>query len=159
MFPWDNSTAEWVIYDGCAVVDPEAPALPAPLRKALIDSSFVAMKDAKIGVTFRSAPTATEHGIIFRWVDDNNYWRASRTQLVKTVAGVETVVDSWTALVDNERLLVETNVSNIIVSKYLPLDETTTPADEFLPYNLEELANVSDAAHNTATRHGIYEKA
>jgi hypothetical protein len=159
LFPWDNSTEEWVISDGCAVVDLEAPALPATLRKALIDSTFVALPDAKIGVTFRSATTATEHGIIFRWTDDNNYWRASRTQLVKTVAGVETVVDTWTALVDNERLLVETNANNIIVSKYLPLDETTTPADEFLPYKLEELANVSDAAHNTATRHGIYEKA
>lgn len=158
LFPWDNSTDEWVISHGCAVVDLGAPALPATLRKALIDSSFVALKDAKIGVTFRSATTATEHGIIFRWVDDNNYWRASRTQLVKRVAGVDTVLDTWTALEDNERLLVETNVSNIKVSRYLPLDENTTPADEFLPYNLEELANVTDAAHNTATRHGIYEK-
>jgi hypothetical protein len=157
-FPWANPTGEWVVYDGKAAVDVTTPGLPS-LRKALIDSSFTALADVKVGVTFRSATAATEHGIVFRYADDSNYWRASRTELVKTVAGVETVVDSWTALEDNERLLVETNGTSIIVSRYLTLDETTDPADEFLPYKLEELANVTDAALNTEILHGIYEKA
>jgi hypothetical protein len=45
--------------------------------------------DTSLGLTYRTAPDpGTPHqGIIFRYSDDNNYWRADRTTLVKKTAG------------------------------------------------------------------------
>lgn len=54
------------------------------------------------------------HGIIFAWVDANNFWYATRTTLWKVVSGVETAVASWTRLKTGDRMVVYLAANNFV---------------------------------------------
>lgn len=101
------------------------------------------------GITFVTAPPAgIEHGLIFRWSTNQNFWAASRTRLTKTVSGVLTTVASWSALADGSRIFVTLQGSAIAVYKY--------QGPGLAPI---QLASVTDTDLSTNTRYGIFERA
>lgn len=74
----------------------------------------------RFGVTFTTDYVDTAHkthGLVFAWVDDMNFYFVTRTSLRKVTAGVETLLASWTRLIDGDRILVDAN-SNVDVFKY-----------------------------------------
>ena len=142
----------WQAGHGVAYTDPTAGGQPAN-RMLLVESGNVYSRaNATIGVTFRSAPaTGYQHGIVFRQTDASNFWYATRDRLVKTVAGTQTIVATWTPLVDNDRILVTTNGSAITVYSYGL--KTTSAA-----FVLNTLANISDGFNVTAHAYGLFER-
>jgi hypothetical protein len=109
------------------------------------------ISDILSGITFVTDYTDAAHighGIIFRFQDANNFWYTTRKTLYKVVGGVETSMATWTRLLDGDRMLVVTNGSAILVYKYVR-DGTNTNVS---------LANITDAALQTATVHGLIQK-
>lgn len=97
--------------------------------------------NANVGVTFRTSPNAGKtQGLVFRYSDDNNYWRAGRTTLRKKVAGTfSTVATFSTPFSDNDRMVVQMNGSAIQVFRN----------------GNNSVASVTDAFNSTAANHGI----
>lgn len=76
---------------------------------------------SRLAITFASDYNDTAHkahGIIFGYVDANNFYYATRKTLYRLVAGVESTVSSWTRLQDGDRMVIDLTSTNIIVSKY-----------------------------------------
>ncbi|WP_157247817.1 hypothetical protein [Nonomuraea typhae] len=72
-------------------------------------------KDATIAATFATAPTkaSTRQALVLRYLDQNNYLRATRTQLERVQAGVVTVLGTYTRPVtDGDRLSVTVSGDN-----------------------------------------------
>src|SRR6267142_2736269 len=75
----------------------------------------------RVGVTFATDytdVTTKTHGIIFAFVDASNFWYATRKTLFKVVAGVESVVATWTRLSDGDRMIIDINTTSTTVYKY-----------------------------------------
>lgn len=75
----------------------------------------------RVGVTFATdytSVTTKTHGVVFAYVDASNFWYATRKTLFKVVAGVETVVATWTRLVDGDRMIIDINTTSTTVYKY-----------------------------------------
>lgn len=73
----------------------------------------------RFGVTFATDFVDTAHkthGIIFSYVDANNFWYATRKTLFQVVAGVETALATWTRLEDGDRMIID-NVTGASVAK------------------------------------------
>lgn len=107
--------------------------------------------DCVLGITFVTDYTDSVHyghGILFRYVDANNFWYTTRKTLYKVVAGVETAMATWTRLIDGDRMLILAQGSNVSVYKY-NRDASNT---------LVTLVSLTDSALSTATIHGLIQK-
>lgn len=75
--------------------------------------------DGQVAATFRSAPTASGYlqGLVFRYGDTSNYFRATRTKLEVVVGGVlQASLGTYSkAIADNDRLTVKFVGNNITV--------------------------------------------
>lgn len=120
---------------------------------AIIDSGD---SDGLWSLKVRTSPTAdrTQCGIIFRYVDNNNYWLAeirdragagnNGVYLWRRVAGVTTLETSWTAKVN-----IGPNEEHLI--------RVFTAKDSFHLYlNQTHYRTVIDSALMTATKGGMY---
>lgn len=99
--------------------------------------------DCQLAVTLRTAPTTVSsfnQGLIFRFTDTTNYWRATRTSLQKIAASVVTTPITWATLADGDRLGVRMSGNVYTVYKNGAQIGTFTDATNF---NL------------TATQHGM----
>ena len=98
--------------------------------------------NTKLGVTFRTGPQSGQtQGMVFRYTDDNNYWRCSRTDLRKKVAGTWALVATHsTAFADNDRMIIVLNGPVIQVFR----NAGGTP-----------VSSVSDTFNSSATKHGV----
>jgi hypothetical protein len=107
--------------------------------------------DINLGLTFVTDYTDNlhvGHGIVFRYQDASNFWYATRKTLYKVVAGTESVVATWTRLIDGDRMLITLSGSSIILEKYVRDGTGGTNA----------IAIVTDTTFQTATIHGIMQK-
>jgi hypothetical protein len=153
---WLSNGGVWYSYQGTAAMD-EAVVAGVPGIYWTADTEWTDA-DFEAGLTFKSAPIAgRSHGIIFRTDTSDDCWRVSRTQLIKRVAGVDAVVDSWTELADNERIVVSAVGNVISVYRYLPLVEASVANPTTVAWERELLATTTDAFNNTMTEHGIFE--
>lgn len=114
------------------------PTVPATRSLATIPGAA----NANVGITFRTQPVAgNSQGLILRYSDDNNYWRAGRTTLRKKVAGTFTTVATYsTPCADNDRIVVQMNGSAIKVFRN----------------GGAQVASVTDSFNSTAANHGIF---
>lgn len=98
--------------------------------------------NSNVGITFRTTPSSGKsQGLIVRYSDDSNYWRAGRTTLRKKVAGVFTTVATFsTAFSDNDRMTIQMNGSAIQVFRN----------------GNHSVASVTDGFNSTAANHGIF---
>lgn len=97
--------------------------------------------NGNVGVTFRSAPPdGTDQGLIFRYSDDNNYWRAGRVALVQKSNGNWSSAGTYsTPFSDGDRMVVNLNGSTITVYR-----------------NGEQVLQLTNETFNqTATQHGL----
>jgi len=154
--PWLANGDVWFGYQGTAALD-EAVVAGVPGIYWTADTSWTD-PDFVGGITFKSTPiVGRSHGIIFRSNTSDDCWMASRSQLIKREVGVDTVVASWTALENNERLVVSAIGNDITVSKYLPLVEGPVTSPTTKAWELTTLATTTDAFNNTYAEHGIFE--
>jgi hypothetical protein len=93
--------------------------------------------------------TMTSHasnagGVVFRWQDANNYWRAqvsgTTSKLMEVVNGVATQRASGVAVSGTGTIIVTLNGTSISVSGTL----------------LSAPLNFTSGSYRTATRHGVY---
>lgn len=137
------SDAEWRKLNGVAYA----------LSAAGIHSAVVTAPTANhmVYVTLRKPVVSphTKQGILFRYTDANNHWRATRTGLEKINAGVLTTPATWTALPDDTRYFVECNGTAIKVFRYLPYSNS-------LGIQKEQLASITDSFNQSATGVGIF---
>lgn len=88
------------------------------------------------------------HGILFRYQDASNFWYTTRQSLYLVSGGVETLIASWTRLVDGDRMMVATSGSSITVSKY----------NRDGSGNRTNIATVTNATLSTANNYGLIQK-
>lgn len=98
--------------------------------------------NTNVGVTFRTSPQSGQtQGIVFRYTDDNNYWRCGRVSIRKKVAGVWTTVATHsTTFLNNDRMILTLSGSSIKVFR----NAASTP-----------VTSVTDTFNSSATKHGI----
>lgn len=107
--------------------------------------------DCFMGVTFVTDYTDNAHfahGIVFRYVDANNFWYATRKTLYKVVAGVETAVGAWTRLEDNDRMMIL--MIGLVINVYKYNRDGSN--------SITGIGGASDATFVTATKHGLIQK-
>jgi hypothetical protein len=81
----------------------------------------VGLSRARLALTFATDYVDTAHkahGIIFGYVDANNFFYVTRKSLYQVSAGVESLITNWTRMVDGDRVIVDITSTDIIVSKY-----------------------------------------
>jgi len=84
---------------------------------ALIDPD---VPNGRVCVTFSTdyADSAHKtHGVVFAWINANNFYYVTRTSLRKVTAGVDSLLSSWTRLSNGDRIVVDAE-TNITVYKY-----------------------------------------
>jgi hypothetical protein len=84
---------------------------------ALLNNGGVGAQQGLYCVTFANDFVDTAHkthGIVFAWVDANNFWYATRTTLWKVVAGVETSMATWSRLKTGDRMVVLVAANNVV---------------------------------------------
>lgn len=124
---------------------------------ALLDASPVLLPDGNISTPDRrravgdyslALASSSEAGIVYRYADSSNYWRAyidgpaELVKLTKRVAGVETLIGSaaWTPTPTAEvRAMWQGNRHRVWVDGRLYIDTT-------------------DSTHSTRTKAGLYAK-
>jgi len=138
----DDEQSVWNVPDGGFTVGGFEggsvwPANPSARSLALVTGPA----NTNLGITFRAPPLAgNSHGLVFRYSDDTDYWRAGSATLRKKVSGVWTTVATYsTPCAPNDRLQVVLNGSSITVYRN----------------GNNQVASVTDAFNDTATRHGI----
>lgn len=155
---WTATAASvWAARYDRLFIDPSVGGQPSmrTLRYLAGGVGGVAAADGSVALTFKSSPITGSHGVLFRWQDDNNFWAATRTKLVKMTAGVLSTVATYvTPCVDGDRIQVTFAGSNIIVKRYL-----AQAPSAFTGPQLVTLASVTDSFLNAnVTRsYGIYE--
>lgn len=133
-YTWTTPVGSWV-RDGY---------LGGTARPANVGTRSVALTtgdaDCQVAVTLRTPQVSGQvQGIIFRYTDDNNYWRATRSSIVKKVSGVLTSVGTYSkAVADGDRLKVVMQGSVITVYR-----------------NGVQVYTVTDSFNSTATKHGM----
>lgn len=148
--PWTASpstTNLWRSNYGMASVDQTLAGTTTYVNLRVSDGR----SDCVLGITFVTDYVDSAHyghGILFRYVDANNFWYTTRKTLYKVVAGVETAMATWTRLIDGDRMLVLAQGSNVSVYKY-KRDASNT---------LVTLVSLIDSALSTATIHGLIQK-
>lgn len=104
-YSWSAPAGSWTIdgFNGGTI----RPTDPAVRSIAVINGSN---NDAncQVSVTLTTSPTAgMSQGLILRYTDVNNYWRATRSSLAKRQAGTLTTVGTYSSsCVDGDRLTV-----------------------------------------------------
>lgn len=133
-YTWTTPTGSWV-RDGY-LGGTARPATPGTRSIALTTGDA----DCQVAVTLRTAQNAGQvQGLVFRYSDDNNYWRATRSSIVKKVSGVLTSVGSYSKAISNgDRLKVVMQGSVITVYR-----------------NGVQVYTVTDSFNSTANRHGM----
>jgi hypothetical protein len=109
----------WKTNYGMASVDQTLAATTTYIYSLLSPASAPAT--GRVGVTFATDYkdiTTKTHGIIFAFVDASNFWYATRKTLFKVVAGVESVVATWTRVSDGDRMIIDINATSTTVYKY-----------------------------------------
>ncbi len=140
----DVGSATWTQAVGTWLVDAYAEGSVRPSTVATRSvATATGPANTQLGVTFRSAPSGGyTQGLMFRRSDDNNYWRATRTNLRKKVAGVWTTVATYaTPFADNDRMNVVLNGNSIAVYRNHDLSSA--------------VASTTDAFNASATIHGL----
>lgn len=131
----------WTVNTGAWVRDPYLGGVARPVDPTVKSIATVAgTANMQVGMTPRT-DTATGHFrcIMFRYSDANNYWQARRTGLYKTVAGVTSLVGTYSqAAENNDRLVVQFNGSAIKVFRNGP-----------------QVLSVTDSFNSSAIRHGM----
>lgn len=96
--------------------------------------------DGQVGVTYKTATTGgQEQGVVFRFSNTSNYWKATTTHLFKRVAGTNTTVATYaTPAAPGDRMVVQMNGTAITVL-----------------INGASAATATDAFNDTATLHGM----
>jgi hypothetical protein len=112
------------------------PTVPATRSVAVVSGAA----NANIGITFRTEPLSTySQGLVFRYSDGTDYWKADRTSLFKKVSGIWYLAALHSVpFQDNDRMTVSMNDSVITVYR-----------------NGVEVSTTTDAFNDTATLHGI----
>jgi hypothetical protein len=131
---WTVPTGSWTVGgfdDGSAW-----PTTPGVRSVALLSGA----SDTNLGATYRSpSGTGQSHGIVFRYVNDSNYWRAGMMTLRKKVLGVWTTMATYpTSFEPDDRISISLLGSAITVYR-----------------NGVQIASVTDAFNQTATQHGV----
>jgi hypothetical protein len=140
--PLDVGTGSWNFPLGSWISsgwdDGVAYPVPAAGRKMVLQTGLA---DTQVGVTLRTSPAASGdlQGIVFRYSDASNYFRAGRNTLQKVVAGVKTVLGTYPVpFFNNDRLTVRAQGSTITVSR-----------------NGVAVLTVTDTFNSTAVMHGM----
>jgi hypothetical protein len=89
------------------------------------------------------------HGLIFAWVDANNFWYATRQSLWKVVAGVGTKMLSWTRLNTGDRMVVDIFSAGFIVVYAYARDGKGT---------LTEIGRLNTGGPSSGTFAGVMQK-
>lgn len=138
--PLDQGHSQWVENAGQWVSSGFANGVAVPTTTGQSIATVASDSNAVVAVTFRTSPaTGMVQGLVFRYQDNSNYWRATRTQLQVKVTGA--VAQSWnyaTGFSDNDRMKVSFSGDNITVFRN----------------NVQVLA-VTDSRLNTAARAGM----
>lgn len=133
-YTWSTPTGAWVRdgYQGGTA----RPAVPGARSVALVTGDA----DCQVAVTMRTAQASGQvQGIVFRYSDDSNYWRATRSAIVKRVSGTLTSVGTYsTPIADGDRLTVKMQGSAITVYR-----------------NGVQVYTATDSFNSTATKHGM----
>ena len=132
----------WAVPAGSFTVDGFEDGTVHPGVSSQNIAVITAQDNCQVSVTLRSSPSAgNTQGIVFRYSDTNNYWRAGRNTLKKRVAGtLSTVATYSTPFSDNDRMTVQMNGTSIIVLRN-GVNVLSSP--------------VTDAFNSTATQHGL----
>lgn len=88
------------------------------------------------------------HGIVFRYVDNSNFWYMTRQNLYKVEAGVETVMSTYTRLNDGDRVQILGVGTVIEIRKYTRDGNSGTTT----------LVDITNSTFSTATTHGLITK-
>lgn len=110
--PWVQRTGVFNLSpfaDGCVY-----PSISSQRTYATIDGGSA---NCQVGVTFISGATSGDvQGLVLRWQDDNNYIRATMTELDLKQGGVTTTLGTYSSAAQiGDRLLVTLNGSTITV--------------------------------------------
>lgn len=106
--------------------------------------------DCCVGITAQAGmanPAVEDNGILFRLSDVNNFWLCSRSQVQKMVAGVLTVVATYSRLPIGSRYYVQAVGSTIKVYAY--------PGNSAAP---TLVTTITDSFNSTAKNHGLYDQ-
>jgi hypothetical protein len=109
---WSVKAGAWVTsgYAGGA-------AYPDGTARAL--ATLTGHADGTVAVTFATKPdTGRTQGLVFRYQDNSNYWRATRTGLQRIASGAVASTSTYSSsFADGDRLTVSYSGSNIAVKK------------------------------------------
>jgi len=151
--PWAATANLWTTTYGMAAVN-QTTAGTTTYNTARVAFGFANASLALTFVTDYIDPVHYGHGILFRYSDASNFWYATRKSLYKVVAGVETLVATFTSpFVNGDRMMVTTNGNNIFVAKYQRTGSLQDPPTNVLP-----VSPVVDAALAANTIHGLIQK-
>lgn len=106
----------------------------------------------RIGLTFitdYADPAHYGHGILFRYIDDNNFWYATRQSLYKVSSGVETLQGTWPRFADGDRMLILNTASDIEIRKYTRNGSVPDTTSLFI---------IGTIAFGASTTYGIIQK-
>lgn len=146
-----NASALWTVSPSGSWKKLQGVAYPATPSGVRLATMTAPTADMSVYATMRTLPASSQaQGIVFRYTNTSNYWRATRTALQKINAGVVTTVITYaTAIVDGERLFVNCSGTTITVAKYLPYSSTAG-------IQTSVLATTADSFNSTATGAGMY---
>jgi hypothetical protein len=139
----DIGAATWTLQTGAMTTNPYNNGVLIPVQGTRSYATMATQANCQLGVTFTTLPdSGNSQGIIFRWSNDNNYWRADQNSLTKKVAGVFTIVANHsTPFSALDRMNITLNGSSITCYR-----------------NGVSVSSVTDAFNSTQVNHGcIYE--
>jgi hypothetical protein len=144
---WSGTTGLWSSSAGMAFVNQSV----ALTNTYSILTTNDGRSDLNLALTFVTDYFDTAHyghGILFRYQDSNNFWYTTRQSLYLVSGGVETLMASWTRLVDGDRMIVGAIGNGITVYKY-NRDGTG---------NTTQLCSITNSTLQTLFVHGLIQK-
>lgn len=142
-----NPTGYWEVSAGQVFRNPSWSGVQ---KIKFVYSNALATANCCTGLTYTSdvvSATVEDTGILFRLSDTSNFWLASRSQIAKSVAGVLTVVATYTRLPVGTRAFIQASGSTITLYAYPGANAAPTV-----------VATVTDSFNSTATNHGFYDQ-
>lgn len=137
----DTGPAAWALEAGGMSVSSFASgtAIPSATSARSYALLSTASANCQVAATFVTGPlSGYSQGIVFRWADNLDYWRADQAGLYKIVLGGAASMATYPTVQPGDRLTVQANGSSIVVL-----------------HNGAQVANVTDSFNATATSHGI----
>lgn len=136
----DIGSGTWTLQTGAMATNPYSNGTLVPTQGTRSYATLSTTANTALGVTLTTLPdSGNSQGIVFRWSNDNNYWRADQFSLTKKVAGVFTIValhsTPFSAL---DRMTITLNSNVITVFR-----------------NGVQVSTITDSFNNTQVSHGV----